>query len=66
MNNLILFPGWIRLSDGLWHGCKKYRHIGEVKEAISAKDWARVYQRDLRRYLRGELEPARIPSGNAA
>jgi hypothetical protein len=66
MNNLILFPGWIRLSDGLWHGCKKYRHIGEVKESISAKDWARVYQQDLRRFLRGELDALGRPSGSAA
>ena len=34
MDNVILFPGWIRVSDGLWHGGKKYRHIGIVKETI--------------------------------
>jgi hypothetical protein len=56
MDNVILFPGWIRVDDGLWHGCKKYRHIGIVKESIPAKDWKRLYQWDLVRWLRGYRE----------
>jgi hypothetical protein len=65
-NNLILFPGYLRRNGVLWHGCRKYRHVGEMKEAISAKDWARSYQWDLRRFLRGEFEVAEPRGGNAA
>jgi hypothetical protein len=47
MNNVILFPGLIRLEDGLWHGCRRYRHVGEVKVAV----W------DLRRMLHEGFSP---------
>ena len=53
MDNVILFPGWIRVSDGLWHGGKKYRHIGIVKETIPVKDWRRLYLWDCVRWARG-------------
>ena len=58
-NNVILFPGWVRVSDGLWHGGRKYRHISIVKETISVKDWRRVYLWE--RWSRGYRDAARMP-----
>ena len=37
MDDVILFPGWIRVSDGLRHGGKQYRDIGCVKETIPVR-----------------------------
>lgn len=66
MDNAILFPGWICVSDGLWHGGKKYRHIGIVKETILPKDWERLYKWDFLRWLRGQREPQTNTGGRAA
>jgi hypothetical protein len=68
MSNVILFPACIRVGDWWCHGGRKYKHVGILKSTISPKDWERVYQFDLRRFLRGELCAAdsRRGGGNAA
>ena len=66
MHNVILFPVVRCLEDGLWHGCRRYRHVGEVKQAVSAKDWKRIYDWDLRRMLREGLLAAEPAAGNGA
>ena len=68
MNNDILFPGYICVDDGLWHGGRKYEHVGIMKERISAKDWKRVYQWDFLRWLRGQRDVSVTPQrgGGAA
>ena len=66
MDNVILFPGWIRVSDGLWHGGRKYSHIGIVKETIAEKDWLRIYKWDYLRWLRGQRESQTNTGGTAA
>ena len=61
MHNVILFPVVRRLEDRLWHGCRRYRNVGEVKQAVSAKDWKRIYDWDLRRMLREGFSLPSLP-----
>ena len=56
MHNVILFPVVRR----------RYRHVGEVKQAVSAKEWKRIYDWDLHRMLREGLLATEPAAGNAA
>ena len=66
MHDVILFPVVRRLEDGLWHGCRRYQNVGEVKQAVSARDWKRIYDWDLRRMLHEGLLTPEPAAGNAA
>ena len=66
MHDVILFPVVRRLEDGLWHGCRRYQNVGEVKQAVSARDWKRLYDWDLRRMLHEGLLAPEPAAGNAA
>jgi hypothetical protein len=63
--NIILFPGLIKLDGKWWHGGRSYRDVGELKASISPRDWQRVYNWDLVRWLRCQGDTAQ-GGGNAA
>jgi hypothetical protein len=52
-SNVIVFPSCLQIGDWWWYGGKQWKHVGKIKEAVSARDWERLYQWDLRRFLRG-------------
>ena len=55
VSNVVNFPGYYRVGDFWLYAGKKWKHVGKIKEAVSARDWERLYQWDVRRFLRGEI-----------
>ena len=66
MNNLILFPSFIRVNDQWRHGGRTYRNVQELAETLSASDYRRAYEWDLRRTLREHSGSHSNTGGSAA
>ena len=50
MNNLISFPSYMRDDHGLFYGGRLYRRgTAEIREAVSDRDWQRLYTRWMRK-----------------
>jgi hypothetical protein len=50
MNNLISFPSYMRDDHGLFYGGRLYRRgTAEIREAVSDRDWQRLYARWMRK-----------------
>jgi hypothetical protein len=59
------FPGYYRVGAFWQYAGKPWEHVGKIKEAATAKDWERLYQWDVRRFLRGEICNSHKQTGDA-
>ena len=69
MNNLVFFPSYRRDKHGLLYGGRRYRGSAEIREAVSDRDWRRLYERVLSKScgeLRTRFGGTFYPGGNAA
>ena len=68
MSNVVNFPGYYRVG-GFWqYAGKQWKDVRIIKDAVTARDWERIHQWDVRRFLRGEIcnSHKKNGGGNAA